>query len=258
MIDIVISATIIVLIMLLFVFVLLKNIISRIGQNAKKYFVNKLEEYDYIVEEKEKQIDELTEEIKILLKNKAELDRYKMITLPKRKREMPKQQIYNLKVPKYREENFFYNYKELKQKFDFDKEELIKEFIKEHQSKKHERDYKTLCNFRKKFDKEAIYQMMTLPGEEQINLLNMILTDSEKKIINIHNIVEDNKSFTILGLFEKIDKMIIEIDPTINVYVSKYDKNYDYIDPYVKTNHYPNMSEGIIIEYKGKRYDFSI
>ena len=61
-----------------------------------------------------------------------------------------------------------------------------------------------------------------------------------------------------MELFKKIDKMILEIDPTINVYVSKYDKNYDYIDPYVKTKHYSNMSEGIIIEYKGKRYDFSI
>jgi len=85
MVDIVISAAIIVLIMLLFVFVLLKNIILRIGQNAKRYFVNKLEEYDYIVEEKEKQIDELTEEIKKLLKNKAELERYKMVSVPKKK-----------------------------------------------------------------------------------------------------------------------------------------------------------------------------
>jgi len=257
MVDIVISAAIIVLIMLLFVFVLLKNIILRIGQNAKRYFVNKLEEYDYIVEEKEKQIDELTEEIKILLKNKAELERYKMVSVPKKKLQ-EQNTTYNLKVPKYREENFFHNYKELKQKFDFDKEELIKEFIKDHHIKKDERDYKTLCNFRKKFDKEAMYQMMTLPGEEQLNLLNLILTESEKKLININNIVKDEKKFNIIELFETIDKMILEIDPTINVFVSKYDKNYDYIDPYVKTKHYANMSEGIIIEYKGKRYDFSI
>jgi len=258
MVDIIISATIIVIIMLLFVFVLLKNIILRIGQNAKKYFVNKLQEYDYIVEEKEKQIDELTDEIKILLKNKAELDRYNMITLPKSARKKPQRQSLNLKQPKYREENFFFNYKELKQKFDFDKEELIKEFINEHHDKKHEKDYKTLTNFKKKFDKEAIYQLMTLTGTEQINILKTILTDKEKELIDLENIIKDKNKFNILNLFEKIDEMILEINPSINVYVSKYDKDYNYIDPYIKTFHYKNMSEGIIIEYKGKRYDFSI
>jgi len=256
MVDIVISASIIVIIMLLFVFVFLKNIISRIGQNAKKYFVNKLQDYDYIVQEKEKQIDELTDEIKILLNNRAELERYKLITLPKEKRNVAVTSTYKLKVPKYREENFFMNYKELKQKFDFDKEELIKEFIKEHQDKKHEQDYKTLCNFKNKFDKEAIYQLMTLTGEEQRKLLKTILTDREKQLINLNTILE--KEFNILKLFEKIDEMILEVNPTINVYVSKYDKDYDYIDPYIRTKKYANMSEGIIIEYKGKRYDFSI
>ena len=258
MVDIVISATIIVIIMLLFVFVLLKNIIKRIGQNAKKYFVNKLHDYDYIVQEKEKQIDELTDEIKILLKNKAELDRYKTITLPKEKRKLSSKTIHNFKVPKYREENFFSNYKELKKKFDFDKEDLIKNFIKEHTDKKHEKDYKTLCNFKSKFDKEAIYQLMTLTSQEQYKLIKTILTDKEKELIDIDKIIKNKNRFTILKLFEKIDEMILEINPTINVYVSKYDKNYNYIDPYIKTIQYANMSEGIIIEYKGKRYDFSI
>lgn len=257
MVDIILSSIIIIVIMLLFVFIMFKNIIKRISQNAKKYFVNKLEDYDYIAQEKQKQIDELTEEIKILLKNKAELERYKTITLPKKKRETPKP-AYNLKVPKYREENFFLNYKELKQKFDFDKEELIKKFIEEHHDKKHEKDYKTLCNFKNKFDKEAIYQLMTLSGLEQRKLIKTILTDREKLLIDIDNIIKDDNKFSIIKLFEKIDEMILEINPTINVYVSKYDKNYDYIDPYVKTSQYANMSEGIIIEYKGKRYDFSI
>lgn len=257
MVDIVISATIIVIIMLLFVFVFLKNIISRIGQNAKKYFINKLQDYDYIAQEKQKQIDELTEEIKILLKNKAELERYKNISLPKKKKEDIKP-TYNLKVPKYREENFFLNYKELKQKFDFDKEELIKKFIEEHQDKKHTKNYKTLCNFKNKFDKEAIYQLMTLNGKEQKKLLKTILTEREKELIDIDNIIKDDNKFNIMELFKKIDEMILEVNPSINVYVSKYDKNYDYIDPCIKTKQYANMSEGIIIEYKGKRYDFSI
>ena len=97
---------------------------------------------------------------------------------------------------------------------------------------------------------------MTLTDEEQRKLLKTILTDREKELINLNTILE--KEFNILKLFEKIDEMILDVNPTINVYVSKYDKNYDYIDPYIRTKKYANMSEGIIIEYKGKRYDFSI
>lgn len=257
MVDIIISSAIIILIMIIFVFTILKNIVKRINQNSKKYFINKLEDYNYIVEEKEKEIKELTEKIETLQKQKEKYEEYEKITLPKRKREVVNN-VSTLRVPKYREENFFLNYKEVKQSFNFDKEELIKKFIKEHQDKKHEKDYKTLVNLKNKFNKEAIYQLMTLPGEEQLDIINSILTDRERKLINLDNIIKDKSKFTIIKLFKEVDKIILEIDPTIKVYVSKYDKDYNYIDPYIKTIHYANMSEGIIIEYKGKKYDFSI
>ena len=257
MIEIIIASIVIIVLMIIFVFVIFQSIVKRINQNAKKYFINKLEDYNDIVEEKEKQIAELTEEIKKLQKDKEELEEYKKLNLPRRKRESPKA-LTNIKVPKYREENFFVNYKELKQQFDFDKEGLIKEFIKEHQDKEHEKDYKTLLNCKNKFNKEAVYQLMTLPGEEQLDIIKSILTDREKKLIDLDKIVENPKDFNMMKLFEEIDRIILDINPTINVYVSKYDKNYDYIDPYVKTIHYANMSEGLIIEYKGKKYDFSI
>lgn len=257
MVDIIISSAIIILIMIIFVFTILKNIVKRINQNSKKYFINKLEDYNYIAEEKEKEIKELTEKIETLQKQKEKYEEYEKITLPKRKREVVNN-VSTLRVPKYREENFFLNYKEVKQSFNFDKEELIKKFIKEHQDKKHEKDYKTLVNLKNKFNKEAIYQLMTLPGEEQLDIINSILTDRERELINLDNIIKDKSKFTIIKLFKEVDKIILEIDPTIKVYVSKYDKDYNYIDPYIKTIHYANMSEGIIIEYKGKKYDFSI
>ena len=259
--DMVIASIIIISGMLFFIFVMFRSIIKRINQNAKKYFINKLDDYDEMVKEKEAQIEELNKVITGLTKEKENLEKNKEIFylhLPKREKDVSSKLQINFKSPKFREENFFSNYKELKKKFDFDKEELIKEFIKEHQDKKTERDYKTLKNFKNKFDKEAIYQLTTLPGQEQLEILKMILTDKEKKLIDLENIVEDKSKFSILLLFEKVDQMLVTLDPTINIYVSKYDKDYDYIDPYIKTLRYSKMSEGIIIEYKGKSYDFSI
>lgn len=259
MIDILLTSIIIIIIMLFFVYIMFKNIVKRINQNAKAYFINKLDDYNDIVEEKEKRIQELSQEIKALEKNKMELEQFNIAMQPKTKQKKKESKAsYNLKVPKFREENFFSNYKELKKTFDFDKEELIKDFIKNNQNKKHERDYKTLLNFKNKFDKEAIYQLTTLSGEEQIEILNKILTPKEKEIIDVENIVPDKRKFSILKLFEKIDEILIQINPIINIYVSKYEKDYDYIDPYIRTKHYAKMSEGIIIEYQGKTYDYSI
>lgn len=258
MIDIAIASIIIIIIMLFFIYIMFRNIIKRINYNAKKYFINKLDAYNDIVGEKEKQIEDLTKEIEILLNKKEELEKYRTKTIPNRKRETYLKTFTTLKVPKFREENFFFNYKELKQKFDFDKEKLIQEFIKEHQNKEDEKSYKVLCNFKNKFNKEAVYQLMTLSGEEQIEILNNILTEREKKLIDIESTVDDKKQFNIVALLKRIDEMLIEVDPIINIYVSKYDKNYDYIDPYIRTKQYARMSEGIIIEYKGKNYDFSI
>lgn len=258
--DILIASIIILGIMLFFVFIMFKNVIKRINHNARRYFVNKLDDYNEIVVGKEFEIEKLNNEIKKLNKKKEELEQYKDLVPARfiRKRETANKAIYDIKAPKYREENFFFNYKELKKKFTFDKEKLIKEFIKQHQDKNNEKDYKTLSNFKKKFDKEAIYQLMTLPGEEQMEILAKILTDKEKKLIDLETISEDKSKFNIMLLFKKVDELMIKVDPIINIYVSKYDKEYDYIDPYIRTKHYSNMSEGVIIEYKGKSYDFSI
>ena len=259
MIDIIITSIIIIFIMLFFIYFMFRSIVKRINENAKKYFVNKLDDYNDIVEEKEKEIQELSERIKVLEKNKQELEQFNIIKAPKTKEKKKESKAtYNLKTPKFREENFFSNYKELKNTFDFDKEDLIRDFIKNNQNKKHEKDYKTLLNFKNKFDKEAIYQLTTLSGIEQISIIEKILTAKEKELIDLNSVTLDKTKFSILKLFEYIDEKLILINPIINIYVSKYEKDYDYIDPYIRTKHYDRMSEGLIIEYQGKTYDYSI
>jgi len=257
MIDTLIASIIIIGIMLFFVFVMFRNIIKRINYNAKKYFVKKLEAYNGIALEKEQQIKNLNEEIEALQRKRKELEQFGVQVLPKKARTTKTAPI-NTKVPQFREENFFFNYKELKQNFNFDKEELIKEFIKEHHNKEDEKSYKVLKNLKNKFNKDAIYQLMTLPSEEQMDIVKKIITESEKKLIDLDSLSSNETKFTIALFLKKIDEKLLELDPTMNIYVSKYDKNYDYIDPYIKTKKYDRMSEGIIIEYKGKNYDFSI
>jgi len=68
MVELIISAVIVLVIMFLFTFSMFKNIIRRIGDNSKKYFIDKLQDYNYIIEEKEKELEILKSEIKDLNK----------------------------------------------------------------------------------------------------------------------------------------------------------------------------------------------
>ena len=59
-----IASITIIIMMLFFVLVMFRNIIRRINQNAKKYFINKLDDYDYIAEEKDLRFSKEGEELR--------------------------------------------------------------------------------------------------------------------------------------------------------------------------------------------------
>ena len=66
--KLIIAAVILIVIMLVFIFILFKNIIKKMDENAKKYFVNKMQDYDYILEEKQAKLEEIKEEIEKTMK----------------------------------------------------------------------------------------------------------------------------------------------------------------------------------------------
>ena len=55
-----------------------------------------------------------------------------------------------------------------------------------------------------------------------------------------------------------IDDRTEEIDPTVYIYTNVLDKKYEDIDKNIVNKQYNNMSEGIIIKYRNKIYDYSI
>ena len=61
MIEIILPTIIIVLIMISFAFFIFKNIIKRINHKVKVYFIEKLQEYNYLIDEKEEELKKLKE-----------------------------------------------------------------------------------------------------------------------------------------------------------------------------------------------------
>lgn len=265
MIKLVVVALILILIMVVFVFILFKNIIRRMDENAKKYFVNKLQDYDYILDEKQETLNNLKSQINEM---KIKTEHYQKIekdnvqleeTFTQKNNDLNTQEEikYNLNVPEYRETQFFNNYKEIKKLFSVNNEKIIKDFIKEHRNEKEEKKYKELQKIRKKFDNDTIYQILTLSSIQQINLLDEVLTATDKKVINFESWKAD-RNFNIRKFIQKIDKDMEEIDPSILIYANGNEHKYELIDDNITVEQYNNMSEGIIIKYRNKVYDYSI
>ena len=276
--SLVIAAVILIVIMLAFIFILFRNIIRRMDDNAKKYFVNKMQGYDYILEEKQDKLEkikaeitqleesnknilkstdddeEFNEEIHKSEKHQKKYEKDEDILL---RRETTEQINYNLNVPDYRETQFFNNYKEVRQAFTINNEKIIKDFIAKHKNLKEEKEYKALKKLRGKFDQDTIYGCLTLDKKEQKELLEEALTATEKKLVKLKELSE-YPNFSVETLVKYIDDRTEEIDPTVYIYTNVLDKKYEDIDKNIVNKQYNNMSEGIIIKYRNKIYDYSI
>ena len=273
MLSLVIVAVILIAIMLVFVFILFSNIIKRMDDNAKKYFVNKMQDYDYILDEKQSklneikiQIDEIKSANKNILQSDEEEAEFAELENSKKKKksivedakaEQTEEIKYNLNVPDYRETQFFNNYKEVKRVFTVNNEKIIKSFIAEHRNELENKEYKALKKIRDKFDEEAIYNILTLEPNEQIQVLSEVLTAKEKSTIDFEN-MSQMKKFDVRKLIEALDERLEKIEPTVYIYTNNVESRYDLIDDDIVVKPYNNMSEGIIIKYRDKIYDYSI
>lgn len=282
MIELILPTIIIVIIMIGFSFFIFKNIIKRINHKVKIYFIEKLQEYNYLIDEKEEELAKLRtvvveqsrlQKIKEQTENLNKVDQEtftetifsseiekklkEMKSFKKRMRE--KEQIsYDIPTPQLREDSFFNNYKELKKKFQVDNEKTIKDFIEKHKSTENDlKKYKILVDFRKQFTPETIYELLTLSQEDQYKIVSEVIKPQVNKIIQLEKNFKNNK-LDVLKLLKILEEKIKKNDPIIYVYVGNESLNYDNLGKNIKTRYYRNMSEGVIIHYKGKMYDYSI
>lgn len=280
MIEVMLPTIIIVIIMISFSFYIYKNIIKRINNKVKTYFIEKLQEYNYLIDEKEEELEKLRkviiEETKLqkLKQQHEQIEEKEVYTetifsseIEKKLKEMKlfkktmrekEQIVYDIPTPQLRENSFFNNYKELKKKFKIDNEKTIKEFIEGHKSTEEDlKKFEILVNFRKQFTDETIYKLLTLSQEDQYKIVSEVIQPEENKILQIEKNFK-SKRLNTLKLLKNVEEKMKKNDPMIYVYVGNESLNYDNLGKNVKTRYYKNMSEGIIIHYKGKMYDYSI
>ena len=108
-----------------FMFLILKNTVKTINTQTKLYFVDKLQEYDYLINQKEEKLNKIDKEIKEKEARKEE----KVDNTLKNNYEFDYNIINLLNNTKYQDKNIFELNKTIDEKFNIDYISLIKKLI---------------------------------------------------------------------------------------------------------------------------------
>lgn len=251
----IILAIIVVLILLIVLACLFLFTVKRVNVLVKKIFVDKLQEYDFLIDDKEKKIEELNGNIEIKKNEEKELE--DLINKLKIEAEDFKKEEVDVVMPKgadYEDGNLLENYKKIKEGFNFDYEEKIKKFL-ESELTKDDGKFNVYLNIKNYFSHKTVYKISTYGSNEQRIIVNGLLTEDEKNLVKD---LLDTSKFNIVKFINKIEDLIKNNDPKIYIYVSDKNMKFNDLDSNIETVFDEKLTEGFKVEYKGKVYDYSI
>ena len=244
-----IIAIFIVLILVIFMFIILKSTVKKINSQTKLYFVDKLQEYDYMIDDKLDQLNQINEEIR-----EKELEREEQGTSTNSNNyDFDYQIIELLNKTEYQDKNIFELTKEIDEKFQMDYVALIKKFI---ENIKDDGSYEFCVNLKKKFTSDEIYKIKIMLDDEQVSYLKEFLNEEEFKIFDLYRKMEKKPSID--GFLDYIEELIDLNSPYVLIYVGRKDENYDNLSKYIKTVYSKDIYKGIKIIYRKKIYDYSL
>lgn len=247
MVYIVIVFGIIICLLVYFMYKILRKTVDRVNEQTKSYFVDKLQVYDDLINEKESKLNEVNEKLE---NKKAELESLKD-TSSKNNYTFDKSIIDIMTDADYKEKYFSDLQKKIDNEFDIDYEKIILEFIEQNVDDK---DYFTASKIKEKFSSKLIYKI-----ENELDLEKAILDelDEDEKYI-FYEFKKQNKVKKLNDFLNYLDELIAITSPYIEIQVASSKQNYNHLSKYIKTVVNDSIYKGIKIIYKNKVYDFSL
>ncbi len=243
-------AILVILVLVIFMFFILKGTVKKINSQTKLYFVDKLQEYDYLINQKEEKLNQINQEIKEQeLKKENEHARGNQPTY-----EFDYQIIDLLNKTRYQDKNIFELNKKIDEKFQMDYVALLKSFLEQ---VKDDGTYQFCVNLKNKFTSSEIYQLKVMSLEEQKEYLKQFLEEKEYDIYELYLSLENNHA-TVDGFMDYLNELVDLNNPNVLVYVGNKSENYDYLSKYIKTIYSKDIYKGIKIIYRKKIYDYSL
>ena len=230
-------------------FIVLKSTVKKINSQTKLYFVDKAQEYDYMIDKKLDKLSKINQELKEKELNKEETND----SINSNNYEFDYKIIDMLNKTKYQDKNIFEINKLIDENFDIDYIGILKEFLINIDT---DESYKFAMDLRNKFNSTTIYQLKILSELEQMELLKKNLNEKELQVYKAY--LKLNNKHDIDNFIDYLNELVDLNNPNITVYVGNKTENYDHLSKYIKTIYSKDIYKGIKIIYKNKIYDYSL
>ena len=231
-------------------FLVLRKTVRIVNSQTKSYFVNKLQGYDDLIQDKENKLEEINELIK---------DREKGIKEETAVAASNSSYAFDTNVidifneTKYQDKNIFELNKKIDENFVVNYEELIKDFLTLCDDSN---DYDFCVKLREKFNSDVIYKLKSLLPDDFEKELKDFLSKKEYKIYEAFKLVANECNID--NFIDYLDQLVDLNNPKIRILVGNKSENYDHLSKYIETIYSDRIYRGIKIIYKNKVYDFSL
>ncbi len=256
-----IAVIVVLLVLIYFMTVMLRSVVSENNQKVNGYFLKNLDMYDERYREKVSSLSKINveyEEVSRELRNmKNEMVSYK--TSPfYAPRPLPRD-IY-IPTARYIDNDFFEEYKIAKDKLmSIDKQEVIDNVIAKVPFQGNISRYELVQKMLGKFDFDAIYDLCSLAKEDQLQIVRECLDTAEQKLLLEYiEDMQDVDEFEILGFLDYLKRIAWNNDPHVFVSVAENEADYTNNDRNIVCKVDRNICEGLKIVYQNKVYDYSI
>ncbi len=249
MVTLFLLAILIICILVFVMFFILKGTVRKINSQTKLYFVDKLQEYDYMIDQKQEKLNQINQQIK---ENQVKGEKEDTST-NKGNYEFDYQFIDLLNKTKYQDKNIFELNKIIDEKFDIDYVSLIQHFLGQ---VKDDGAYQFCLTLRNKFTSDEVYHLKVMSNQEQQEYMKSFL--NEQEYILYETYLKLNKKADVDGFMNYLNELLDLNNPNVLIYVGNKSENYDYLSKYVKTIYSKEIYKGIKIIYRNQIYDYSL
>ena len=231
-------------------FLILKKTVGIVNAQTKSYFVNKLQGYDDLIQDKENKLLEIETQIKDKEKGIKEEETLKSSN---QRYAFDNNVIDLFNATKYQDQNIFELNKKIDENFVVNYEELIKDFLTLCSD---DTDYEFCVNMRGKFNSSVIYKLKSMLKDDYEAELKTMLSKKEYKVYEAFKLVtsEDNVD----NFIDYLDQLVDLNNPKVKILVGNKSENYDHLSEHIETVYSNRIYRGIKIIYKNKVYDFSL
>ncbi len=244
MIEVITGVIIVLFVLTLVMFLLLKKIVQEINHQSKEYFALKLQDYDDLVEEREKRLIELEKnKERIRLEEEGDSEQEAAVV------------CVSDKLPEYQVEGLLQKMKTIDEEFDLDNDKIVTLFLKENQSRTNEVVHQELLALKKYLGQYEIYRKISGNKQLLFDIIQRLSPASQERINQYH--LATNR-FNVNDFLEYLEVEIRKSDPVIYIEVGDKDLNYDQWDARIKTVYNDKIYKGIRIRYQDKLYDYSL